>query len=563
MRDADWLTRKRIHTKILSIQRTVPGSLFGRMASVTNTHVIPEKETPVMEAKPKWTLMFFFAGDNNLTASMLYQLKSIKTAGFQVDTNVLVYFDPSERGVPARIFEINKTEKEGNFESIIGDEPDPSVRDLADDQVEPSLTSDPCSGYSANYDSVPADQALAHFLEFSRKNYPADQYMLFLVGHGLIVGRDGFLPDEHPNSSIGLVELGKIMRSFSKEIGKSGGKLELIGMHSCSMSAVEVAYQLKGTASYMMGSEGFSFVGAWPYRRMLQKIFNAINDARKEIKVLDLLKDLHTLCFHNTADLIFAGYSSDLCLISLDPVKVEALTEPIETLTKALIAGLNDDRCKELILLAHLKSQSYYQELYTDLYDFCLCLSESCSQSDENQTQETLRLACESVTKVLIPENGEGPILQADFFGADCQHSYGLSIYFPWTRPVEDAFEHAVRNYRNYAFVTELCGASWLDFLEVYFEKTLRRKRRIALPAVASADEEEILKTITLRYNPIAFPSSVPQNDSAVLQGKVSPADASGYGWYSVIKNYSRDFPITERAVRAFTDARRRKKRKK
>jgi len=299
---------------------------------------------------------------------------------------------------------------------------------------------------------------------------------------------------------------------------------------------------------------------------MLQKIFNAVNavkKTKKTIQVLDLLKDVHALCFHNTADVIYAGYSSDLCLISLARERVEALTEPIESLTKALIAGLNDDRCKELILLAHWKSQSYYQELYTDLYDFCLCLSESCSDSKTNTAQETLRLACESVMKVLTPETGEGPILQADFFGADCQHSYGLSIYFPWTRPVEDAYEHAVRNYRNYAFVTELCGASWLDFLNAYFEKTLRPKRQIALPAEVSAEVEETLKTVTLRYNPIAFPSSVPINDSAVLQGKVSPADASGYGGYSVIKNYSRDFPITERVLRVFADARPRKKKKK
>ena len=42
----------------------------------------------------KWTLMFFFASDNNLSPSMLYQLKSIKSAGFQLDTNVVVHFDP-------------------------------------------------------------------------------------------------------------------------------------------------------------------------------------------------------------------------------------------------------------------------------------------------------------------------------------------------------------------------------------------------------------------------------------------------------------------------------------
>ena len=518
-----------------------------------------------MEAKDKkkWTLMFFLAGDNNLTASMLYQLKSIKTAGFQLDTNVLVYFDPYERGVPSRIFEVNRAEKQGKQTSTIGDDEDPNVRDLADDQVEPAMTGNQYRRYAT--DRLPAAEALTHFLDFTRENYPAKQYMLFLVGHGLIVGRDGFLPDENPESAISLVELGKIVRTFSREIDKENGVLELIGMHSCSMSAVEVAYQLKGTANYMMGSEGLSFVGAWPYRRMLQKIFNVVEKGKKVD--VNVLKKLHELCFHNSADVIFAGYSSDLCLLSLNRERVEALGGPMEQLTEALLAGLDDDRGKELILLAHWKSQSYYQELYTDLYDFCLCLSESCSESDINKVQKAMRVACESVMEVLTPETdgkAVGPIVQADFFGPDCQYSNGLSIYFPWTRPVEDSYEHVIRNYQGYAFVKESCGASWLEFLDAYFEKTLRPKRPITLPSAPSQDVEETLNSITSRYNPITFPSSGPQNDSAVLmQGKVSPADASGYGGYSVIKNYSRDFPITERALRVFADARRRKRRKK
>ena len=53
-------------------------------------------------------------------------------------------------------------------------------------------------------------------------------------------------------------------------------------MHSCSMSGVEVAYELKGKANYMMASQGVSFIGAWPYRQMLIKIYNAIEAERAE-----------------------------------------------------------------------------------------------------------------------------------------------------------------------------------------------------------------------------------------------------------------------------------------
>jgi len=526
--------------------------------------------------KRKWTLMFFFASDNNLSASMFYQLKSIKTAGFQVDTNVVAHFDPHERGVPSMIFEVNRLEKEGKRKSRIGDaeNPNPTIRDLAGDQVEPEISTDPCRCKSSSeFDDLPAEKALEQFLDFSRKKYPADHYMLFLVGHGMIVGRDAFLPDENPNTGISLVELGSILRNFSEEVGEDGGTLELVGMHSCSMSGVEVAYQLKGTAKYMMASEGLSFVGAWPYRQMLQNIFYSIE--KGNTKVEDLVKSIHELCLHNGADFIFAGYSSDLCLISLEPKRVEALNRPIEKLTKALKAGLNDKRGEELIRLAHLKSQSFFQEVYTDLNDFCECLSEGCTESDD--VQKAMKAACESVIYALKPEpdkqakpNKEakrkqeakprkqvvGPIVQADFSGPDCQYSHGLSIYFPWAKPVEDASEHVIRNYRNYAFVTELPGASWLQFLNAYFEKTERTPRAIKL----TKDEQETWNFAAAAYKPFACQSGPTAITSAALTGKDSPADAGGTFSYSFVKNYSRDFVISNRALKVFGNEKGRKK---
>jgi hypothetical protein len=520
-----------------------------------------------MAQKKDWTLMFFFASDNTLSPSMLYQLKAIKTAGYELNTNVLVHFDPHERGIPSMIFEVNKLEKQGQDKSRIGDAENPTVRDLAGDQIEPKINGDNCTcNGSSDYDNLPADQALTHFLEVTRKEYPAKKYMLFLVGHGLVVGRDAFLPDDNPRSGISLVDLGKILRKFKREISVTGGELELIGMHSCSMSAVEVAYQLKGTANYMMASEGLSFVGAWPYRQMLQKIFCAIKHAKDktEIKIPDLMKNLYELCLHNGADFIFAGFSSDLCLCSLEPQRVEALSAPIEKLSKALQAGLTCGRGKELIMLAHWKAQSYFQEVYTDLYDFCLCLHESCSDADNNTIQQDMKDACDEVIKVLTPNERKpiGPIMYADFFGPDCQYSHGLSIYFPWARPVEDASEHVIKNYRSYAFVTELCGASWLEFLDAYFEKTLRPKREVEPSPGLSFDRKAALKFATARFRPFASRTGQAQYPiQALTGGKTSPADASGDFSYTVIKNYSRDFAISDRALKVFANEKGKKKR--
>lgn len=504
----------------------------------------------------EWTLMFFFASDNNLSASMFYQLKSMKTAGFQVDTNVLAYFDPHERGMPSMIFEVNRMEREGQDESKIGDDKDPTIRDLAGDQVKPAITTGSCSS-SSEFDDLPAEKALEQFLEYAREHYPAKHYMLFLVGHGMIVGRDAFLPDDNPDSGISLVELGSILRNFSDEVG---GALEFIGMHSCSMSAVEVAYQLKGTAKYMMASEGLAFVGAWPYRQMLQKIFCTIEYANGgAINIGTLMKTVYELCLHNSADFIFAGYSSDLCLISLDTKRVEALDEPIQKLTKALKEGLINEADRDLIVLAHWKSQSFFQEVYTDLYDFCKCLMEKCKKK-ETKAQRAMLSACDDIRKALAA-GSDGPIVQADFSGPDCQFSYGLSIYFPWARPVEDAQEHVIKNYRNYAFVTELAGASWLQFLNAYFEQT--KRFRLPIRDTLSQADKKTWDFAEAAFKPFAFPGGATAVQSGALTGKDSPTDAGGDFSYSFVKNYERKFAISRRALKVFKHEKGRKKNSK
>jgi hypothetical protein len=530
----------------------------------------------------KWTLMFFFASDNTLSPSTLSQLKAIKAAGPHADTNVVVYFDPNEKGAPTRVFEINKDDKGGPTLPRTTTSDGPLVSVLTRDNISPAdisrLPGKASQSFASSLqqtDKLDAHTALSEFLGFCHEAYPAEHYMLFLVGHGLVVGRDAFLPDDNPDSAIGLKPLGEILRKFSAEITNKGQALELIGMHSCSMSAVEVAYQLKGTANYMLGSQGLSFVGSWPYRQMLTKIYDAINGG-EDGNVLQLMKDLHNLCIHYSVDFVYAGYSADICLCSLDPKRVEKLTVPISTLANALKNGLQDDRCREVILLAHWRSQSYWQETYTDLYDFCLCLRRLCNEPErEHQEDKPRRFvkrdydvkrlaiieACTQVITTLRPSNGQqvnGPVELIDFIGPDCQYSHGLSIYFPWSKPLEDENDQVLANYKNYMFTHDLrVGVvSWLDFLESYFEKTKREDRLTEERKFKDEDTryqddpayKQALALARSSFEPalVGFGGSdvIP---TAVLEGKISPPDAGGGACTCAsTKNYSRELSMSE-----------------
>ena len=69
--------------------------------------------------KNDWTLMFFFASDNPLAPLLVSQLKAIKDAGFQEHTEVLVYFDPMEKGCPTEIYNVNSSRNARSAPGVI------------------------------------------------------------------------------------------------------------------------------------------------------------------------------------------------------------------------------------------------------------------------------------------------------------------------------------------------------------------------------------------------------------------------------------------------------------
>jgi hypothetical protein len=413
---------------------------------------------------------------------MVSQLKDLTSAGFNEDTRVLVYFDPNCNGKPARIFNVNDRRKQQSNEegepTVIGDGADPYVRNIFED----------C--HVLGLEEKEAATSLRYFLEYSRYYYPARNYMLVLMGHGVIVGNDSFLPDTDDDSAITLRQLDWILHRFAKKVRAEKGEFQLVGLHSCSMNSVELAYQLAGSARYLIGTQGMAFPGSWPYRQVLKKVFNTLrrNKGKKErggsnapTLVQKILTGIQDLTFYNSLDFGVAGFSADLSLCSLDKDKVNRLTVPLRRLTRALKKGLSTPETKEAILLAHWESQSYWGENYTDLYDFCDRLAKYCDQPTGPQI--LIKEACKTIVEVLTSQRRRGLsslvgnfdrlVVYSDYFGPAYQFSHGLSIYFPWTRPTRKVIER----YEQYAFTQKNQSESWLSFLEEYFQKTERDLR--------------------------------------------------------------------------------------
>ena len=480
------------------------------------------------QQKSQWTLMFYIAGDSGLSASMISQLKELTDAGFQRDTNVLVYFDPNCNGRSARIFDVNHWRKKyADRKTIIGDGVDPYVRNIAEDCHIPGLP------------QIPSALTLRYFLEYSRSYYPAQNYMLFLMGHGVIVANDAFLPDEDDGSAITLKDLGWILNRFGAQVRAARDEFHLVGFHSCSMSSVELAYELSGSARYMMGTQGTAFPGSWPYRQLLKKIFCAIQRFKRSNQkglVKEIIEGLQDLSFYNSEDFWLAGYSADLSMCSLDQSQVNQLTKPLRYLSGALKKGLENEATKNCIQLAHLESQSYWSENYTDLYDFCDCLSQKCK--GRTGPQAAIRRACDQITKVLASKGRikfDRLVLASDYYGPAYQFSNGLSIYFPWSKPSSTV----MRIYEEYDFAKLEKTDSWHSFLEAYFDATRRdlrdgkfrnQKEVPSTPASGLVVASRGFDWLRMLPDEVLLALGPPPDKVGL--GAIKPPDKVGLGWW-------------------------------
>ena len=447
------------------------------------------------------TVLIYFASDNPLAPLVVSELKAIKDAGFQEHTTVLCLYDPMEKSAPTQLLDVNfKRRKEEH--TFIGDGANPYVRNMTEDEVpEGEFT----KGMHATVeDTVTAFESLRSFIEFTLQKRPARNYMLILLGHGMIVGSDTFLPDGNSDSAITLKQLRVLCEMFPSDDNKPS--LRLLGLHSCSMSSIEVAYELKGKADYMLATQGTMFVNGWPYRQLLKKTFNQVKQIKKKGRNLtseeygDLIGKLYKLCLYNFTDFMTAGYSCDIALCRLnEPDNFEKLKKALQNLVAALKPELlptSVSRIKDAVLLAHWDAQSFWSESYTDLWDFCDCLATRCRKA--NLVSEIPEL-CKAVQNALAFEtekgDSKGIVRNADNFGIEYQYARGLSIYFPWHKPFEvqettpdkekcdeqtqpqPTRKTILQNYRCYAFTSEFGEHHWLGFLQAYWDGTKREER--------------------------------------------------------------------------------------
>jgi hypothetical protein len=348
-----------------------------------------------------------------------------------------------------------------------------------------------------------------------------NHHLVVLSGHGSGAVGD-FLTDDDPESSLSIPILGKLLKSAKLELndGDKAGetKISILGMDSCLMSMAEVCYEVQDCVEYIVGAEGFVPNTGWPYHRVLEEVAKvaknnkAPKDLAEEIvrKYVNFYKDYDVAMVSvdlAAIDLTNIGHvgdsfqvqqeveeSADAALeeawvrktfVDQDPQEYCNLAELVLFLAKRLTAALKgleltdelletdkisaERGCKPLaairdaVTLAHLHAQSYKGDQYVDLYDFCEQLKRFCKDKKIRDCAQAIMDKFTDKTP-----KAERPVLLSCYWGADFQHSHGLSVYFPWS------ISDYVPEYSNLKFARD---TGWDEFIWTYLRSTLRVRR--------------------------------------------------------------------------------------
>lgn len=204
----------------------------------TITAVNPATLTP-------WTVMVYMAMDNNLSVYANQNLIDMQKSGSTEDVNIVALVD--KPAVTTKRYFIQKNVNSTSIDS-------------------------PYYDYERNIDSGDVNE-LKSFINTVCKDYPAQNYMLIMSGHGagimdakaLKAISKNICSDDASHNAITVPELGAALKEFT-----ANQTIQILATDACLMAMFEIMYELKDSdINYLVLSEatipgtGYPFDGSW------------------------------------------------------------------------------------------------------------------------------------------------------------------------------------------------------------------------------------------------------------------------------------------------------------
>lgn len=271
---------------------------------------------------------------------------------------------------------------------------------------------------------------LRDFIAWGQANYPADRYAVIIWNHG-----NGWRRSINDGRGVSYDdELGTSINTWQLNAGLPTAPVDILSWDSSLMQQLEVAYQIRTQAKYIVGSEESPPGEGLPYDR----VFGVFRD-NPDRSTAELTK-----AFVDGMLAVPAYSTRKITQSSIDSSKLTALGQAVDALGAVLAKGNADT----VIPAVRAQTKAYSQagaRIYRDLVDVCLKLEVA---TDDPEIKAASALVRQRVAQAVIYEG----------HNANSAGSNGLSIDFS----DGDNFASSVTSYRQMQFGQ---NTRWDEFL--------------------------------------------------------------------------------------------------
>jgi hypothetical protein len=328
----------------------------------------------------RWTFIMYMAADNDLEPAAIADFNELEAVDLSAGiVSILVLLD---RGTgydatngdwtDTRLYEVS-SDPHGNNATLVSTRLDCAELGLTADTATELDMSDPL--------------VLSRLVQFAKREYAADNYGLLIWGHGTgwrggAGAREGITP---LNAIAVDDQSGHYMSLPSFGTAVSGENFAVIAFDTCFGGLLEVAYQIRNNARYLVASEGIIPSTGWNYAGVFTSF----------------LQD-GGLTAEKFADRAVASFSSQYSgtpgavIAKIDLSAVDALFAAFETFTGTLAANISAVAVRDTVLYEMLHNtevhyfSSYPSDLYIDMYDFSRKMIDLRASITSNTAQQIL-----------------------------------------------------------------------------------------------------------------------------------------------------------------------------
>ncbi|HEX5746138.1 MAG TPA: clostripain-related cysteine peptidase, partial [Archangium sp.] len=244
--------------------------------------------------------------------------------------------------------------------------------------------------------------------------------------------------DDTARDFLDNMELKRVLMEVKAQTGR---KIDLVGFDACLMNMLELAYELRETADFIVGSEESEPGDGWPYDTVLADLVARPGMSAQELGATIVKRYVES-------------YPSESVTQSLlDLRQAPQVTEAVDALASVLLTVIKNPMGFVAVHRAIKATQAYAIRDFVDLGDLLKQLLKqlkSVSPALEQHTLELLKKGPESLRAFVAAEGHKGQTVA---------RSTGVTIYCPTPRSQVSVV------YERLAFAGK---TRWDDFIHAY-----------------------------------------------------------------------------------------------